>query len=438
MKHYNRYQIMALCKNGIHKNVVSKITDCSKEIINRWSQRNTIYDNQRSGRTAVYNEAIQLRTTALYCQTTPLPECGRWTLRMLGKYIENDPTLIGLPTCHSTIHRFLQKQALKPHRSKYFLQITDPNFFPKMESLIQLYLNPPEYVINFDECPGIQILHRLAPDLQTEEIKMRLEEFEYIRNGTMDVFAFLRFKTGKVFVECRSDHKIQTLLQVFEKHLHTLPENKPLHYVMDNLASHSSYELCQLVAKHSDTKCPPEKELDRVEKRRQWLQGQEKRIIFHFTPFHGSWLNMVEIWFGILNQKCLKESFGSAESIYNAIHGFADLWNSLLAHPFKWKYDGKGLQQKVVNRFIKMLDNSLDKMNIKFMTKQFLLMQNLIKDYQTEINSESWIKLHKLICSNHEKFNSIIAKDSGPKRMDNARIALIDLTDSLNAYKKVA
>jgi len=144
MKHYHRYQIMALCKNGIRKNVVSKITDCSKEIINRWSQRNTIYDNQRSGRTAVYNEAIQLRTTALYCQTTPLPECGRWTLRMLGKYIENTPTLIGLPTCHSTIQRFLQKQALKPHRSKYFLQITDPNFFPKMESLIQLYLNPPE------------------------------------------------------------------------------------------------------------------------------------------------------------------------------------------------------------------------------------------------------------------------------------------------------
>ena len=174
MKHYHRYQIMALCKNGISKNVVSKITDCSNEIINRWSQRNTIDDNQRSGRTTVYNEAIQLRTTALYCQTTPLPECGRWTLRMLGKYIENDPSLVGLPTCHSTIHRFLQKQALKPHRSKYFLQITDPHFFPKMESLIQLYLNPPEYVINFDECPGIQILQRLAPDLQTEESEMEL------------------------------------------------------------------------------------------------------------------------------------------------------------------------------------------------------------------------------------------------------------------------
>ena len=114
------------------------------------------------------------------------------------------------------------------------------------------------------------------------------------------------------------------------------------------------------------------------------------------------------------------------------------MWNSLLAHPFTWKYDGKGLHQKAINRFIEMLDNSLEKLNIKFMTKQFLLMQNLIKNNQTEIKSESWIKLHGLICSNQEKFNSIIMKDGGHKRMINSKIALKDLTDSLNTFKKVA
>ena len=432
MKRYHRYQIMALSKSGISHNMISKMTDCSTEIVNRWSQRNTVFDNQRSGCPPVYSEAIQLKTTAVYCQTTPLPDCGRWTLRTVGKYIENDPTLIELPTSHSTIHRFLQNQGLKPHRSRYFLHITDPDFFPKMERLTQLYLNPPKYLFCFDECPGIQILHRLAPDLQTETMKIRLEEFEYIRNGTMDIFAFLRFNTGKVFIECRSDHKIQTLLEIFKKHLQSLPENEPLHYVMDNLASHSSYELCQLVAKYSDTNCPSEKELNRVKKRRQWLQSENKRIIFHFTPFHGSWLNMVEIWFGILNQKCLKESFNSPTSIYNAIYDFSNLWNSLLAHPFNWNYDGKGLHQKAVNRFIKMLENSIEKMNVKFMTKQFLLMQNLIKNYQTEIKFESWIKLHELIHLNRDKFNTIILNEGGQKKMEQAKTALMNLIDALN------
>ena len=434
MKRYNRYQIMALSKSGVSNTMISKIAGCSKEIVNRWSQRNYIDDNQRSGRPVVYSEAIQFKTTAVYCQTTPLPECGRWTLRTVGKYIANNPTLIGLPSCHSTIHRFLQKQALKPHRSKYFLHITDPNFFPKMERLIQLYLYPPEYLFNFDECPGIQILQRLAPDLQTEETKIWLEEFEYIRNGTMDVFAFLRFKTGKVFVECRADHKIQTLLEVFEKHLQSLPENDPLHYVMDNLASHSSYELCKLIAKYSQIECPAEKELNTAVTRRQWLQSENKRIIFHYTPFHGSWLNMVEIWFGILNQKCLNESFQSPEAMYDSIYHFVDLWNTLLAHPFKWNYDGKGLHQKTANRFIKILENSMAKMNVKFMTKQFLLMQNLMTNYQTEIQFESWGKLHQLINSNHEQLLEFIRKDGGPKRMQKAQIALASLIDSLNAH----
>ena len=75
-----------------------------------------------------------------------------------------------------------------------------------MEHLVALYMDPPRHLFFFDECPGIQILKRLTPDLQTEEMKIRLEEFEYIRNGTMDVFAFLSHIDGVVLAECRADH----------------------------------------------------------------------------------------------------------------------------------------------------------------------------------------------------------------------------------------
>lgn len=333
---------------------------------------------------------------------------------------------------HSTIGRILREHHLKPHLSKYFLQITDPDFFPKMERLISLYLNPPEYLFCFDECPGIQVLQRLAPNLQTEEMKIRLEEFEYIRHGTIDVFAFLEVKSGKIFSECKSDHTIMTLLEVFEKQLKTVPEDKAIHYVMDNLASHASYELCELIAQYSNMKCPPLKNLDTAQKRREWLQSDDKRIVFNYTPFHGSWLNMVEIWFGILNRKCLNESFGSPDLMYNKIFDFNTAWNCYLAHPFEWKYTGDGLQQKVVCRFLKILEDGPKTMPLTFLTKQLLLMNNLIKTDWDKVEFEIWTNLYRAISASLTKLNLIISNDDGPKRKEKANNALSELVEVLS------
>ena len=79
-----------------------------------------------------------------------------------------------------------------------------------MNHLIKLYLNPPKHLYCFDECRGIQVLQRLSPDLQTEEMKMRLEEFEYIPNGTIDMIAFYSVNTGKC---------MQSVLEITRKKL---------------------------------------------------------------------------------------------------------------------------------------------------------------------------------------------------------------------------
>ena len=420
--------------DGINKEVISRFTGCSLKIVNRWSTRFDINDQSRSGRPLTYHEELQLKIIAFYCQTTPLKGFGRWSLRRAEIHLEKNSDLVGQPIPHSTIQRILKKHNLKPHLTKYFLHITDPYFFPKMEHIIPLYLNPPKYLICFDECPGIQILSRLTPDLQTNDMKKRLVEFEYARNGTLDVFAFLKVKSGKVFAECRPNHQKETLVEVFEKQLKTLPKNEKIDYIMDNLASHSCYELCALVAKYSNVKCPDKKQLDTAIRRREWLQSENKRIVFHYTPFHGSWLNMVEIWFGILNQKCLNESYDSPESIYKALYEFFNEWSTLLYHPFKWNYDGKGLRQKVVNRFIKMLENSADKMTIKFITKQCLLMKNIIENYWDNINCKSWIKLYEVITSKVEPLNKIILNDDKPKRKKKAKIAFMNFMNTLNMY----
>ena len=434
IKRENRAHIIVLSRNGVNAKVIAGFIQCNVEMVYRWRGRCDIIDKTRCGRPLVYNQEIQLKIIAFYCQTTPLPGCGRWTLRWAEKHLPENSGLNGKPISHSTIGRILNQHRLKPHLTKYLLQITDPDFFPKMERIISLYLNQPEYLFSFDECPGIQVLQRLAPRLQTEEMKKSLEEFEYIRNGTIDVFAFLRVKTGEIFAECKANHTTETLGVVFEAHLKTLPEGEVIHYVMDNLASHASYAICKLVAKHSKINCPPEKELDSMLKRREWLQSENKRIIFHYTPFHGSWLNMVEIWFGILNQKCLKESYDSPESMYNAIYAFINEWNIYLAHPFKWSYDGEGLHQKVVLRFVRILENSTKKLDVKFMTKQFFLMRNLIKTYWDKVELGIWLKLDSAIATNVDQLKEIISTDNGPKRNKKAREALSALIYILRSY----
>ena len=322
------------------------------------SDTGNITNLPRSGRPAIYPETFKLKLIGFYCQTQPFSNAGRWTLRWAAVHLAAHPECLSATPSKSTIHRILKENSLKPHQSRYFLHITDPNFFPKMEHLINLYNNPPKNLFFFDECPGIQILKRLLPDLRTDEMKKRLEEFEYIRNGTMNVLAFFNYKTGKVFVECQADHRTDTFIDVFKRHVASCPDQEPIHYVMDNLSTHRGYPFCKTVAELSNVACPKENEIDNLEKRVQWLTSEDKRIVIHFTPYHGSWLNLVEFWFGIMNKKVLNESYGSGEELLESFESFLGSWNTLFAHTFRWSYDGKGLHKKAVDRFTKILTRS--------------------------------------------------------------------------------
>ena len=334
----------------------------------------------------------------------------------------------------SSIHRILKENNLKPHQSRYFLHITDPNFFPKMDHLIKLYSNPPQNLFFFDECPGIQILKRLAPDLQTDSTKKRLEEFEYIRNGTTNVLAFFNYADGKVYADCKADHKTDTFLEIFWHHVASCPAGEKLHYVMDNLSTHRGYSFCRTVADFSGVVCPPEKELNNLNKRVEWLTSPNKRIVIHFTPYHGSWLNLVEFWFGIMNKKVLNESYGSAEELKEGFDAFLEEWNTLLAHPFRWSYNGKGLHVKAVKRFTAMLSLVANKLETTTLTKQLRLMVNLFNHYFDKVPEENWESLLKALQLQKEILENSIANEEGPKKKVNAENALNHLLVVLEDY----
>ena len=410
--------------------------DCSAFTVRRWIQRSTETDNlndcPRSGRPVLYTEEQHLKIVAFYCQTQPLPDCGRWSLRWAALYLKAYPERINSAPSKSTIHRILKDNKLKPHLSRYFLHITDPEFFPKMEHLVALYMNPPQFLFFFDECPAIQVLKRLTPDLRTEEMKIRLEEFEYIRHGTMDVFAFLNNADGKIYAECHGNHKAEIFIKVFRRHVSNFSSAKSLNYVMDNLSTHCGYQFCQAVAELSKIECPPEKELNSQVKRVEWLKSDTKRIVIHFTPYHGSWLNLVEIWFGIMGKKVLDESFCSPESFKAGFEAFVEEWNYLLAHPFRWSYEGKGLQELAVKRFTKMLSNSGEQMETRILTKGLGLMTNLLNNYIQKVSGEVWDRLVETVSLQYETILSIILEEVGPIRKKKAEKALMEFVEVVN------
>jgi transposase len=198
----------ALVRHGVTLGAAATFTGCSISTVSRNIKRinkvGNVADLERSGRPCLYSEELRLRLIGFYCQTQPLPNSGRWTIRWAATYLEQHPEIINARPSKSSIQRILKENNLKPHQSRYFLHITDPNFFPKMNHLIALYLNPPQNLFFFDECPGIQILKRLTPDIRTDETARLLEEFEYIRNGTMNVLAFFNYADGKVYAECKA------------------------------------------------------------------------------------------------------------------------------------------------------------------------------------------------------------------------------------------
>ncbi len=433
-----RKAVVTLANAGFAINSIIGFTQFSESkiyrILRRFTDIKDIADFPRSGRPVLYQETFKLKLIGFYCQTQPFSNKGRWSFRWAAVHLAAHPKQLNAAPAKSTIHRIMKENSLKPHQSRYFLNITDPDFFPKMDHLIKLYNNPPKNLHFFDECPGIQILKRLLPNLQTDETKKQLKEFEYIRNGTTNVLAFFDYKTGKVFADCRPDHKTDTFIDIFERHVKSCPENEKIHYVMDNLSTHRGAAFCKTVAELSEIPCPPDNKLDTLEKRVTWLSSANKRIVIHFTPYHGSWLNLVEFWFGILNKKVLNESYGSAKELKESFESFLNDWNTLFAHPFRWSYDGKGLPEKAVDRFTKTLKQAAHQIVISSLTKQLRLMLNLLKDYTLEISSKYWSNLYAAF-----RFNKVVLKESienekGPKKKKNAIAALNSLSSALENW----
>lgn len=408
-----RLQLRVLLQQEIAETTISSALGCDVKTVLMWKKRfldgHGLLDRPRSGRPPTIPSQVQHRLLGFYCQHNPLPGCTRWTIRWAEVYLQKHKEILQCSISRSSIQRLLNLHSLKPYRNKYFLQICDPNFFPKMEKIIRVYNSAYKYLFCLDECTGLQALERKAPRLPAHGDYPEYIEPEYVRHGTVSILSILRVSNGQVFTQCIPDHTSSTIISCVNDHALQYDRSAQLHYICDNYSSHSTEEFCQGIAQLCRIGLP---KLKTAEDRRHWLQSCEKRIVFHFLPTHGSWLNLIEIWFGILQQKAIKdESFFSTTDIENRILSYTDTWNTEFAHPFRFSYTGEGLHEKAVSRLTKWLQMKSPQLNPKFLGKQLRLMINLTKQYWSKTKKDAWKTLRVTLQQENDFIQSIIVSD---------------------------
>ena len=216
-----------------------------------------------------------------------------------------------------------------------------------MTEVTQLYLATPALarqgiaVFSVDEKTSIQALQRLLPDLpMIPGIPQRIEH-EYVRHGTLCLTAAFNVATGVVHGSLTPDRPSPVFARFIDALCRDGATDAPeIHLVMDQLNTHWSHDLCQVVAQHSnldyDAQAHPT-----GDDRRKFLMRDDKRVVVHYTPKHASWLNQIEIWFSVLVRKLLqRETFASIQQLEKGILAFIAYYNRYLAHPYRWTYTG--------------------------------------------------------------------------------------------------
>jgi transposase len=251
-----------------------------------------------------------------------------WSSRLLARRLGIDNT---------TVARAWRDYGVQPWRAETFKFSTDPELVAKVIDVVGLYLAPPDHaiVLCVDEKSQIQALDRTQPVLPMQPGLAERRTHDYVRHGTTTLFAALEIATGKVTGLTQPRHRHTEFLRFLKHVARAYPDDASgteLHLVMDNYATHKRPEI------------------------RAWLAANP-RIHVHFTPTSASWLNLVEVWFGIIERQAIhRGTFGSVRDLVAKIRAFITGWNDR-AHPFTWTKPANEILEKANRQRISTTDH---------------------------------------------------------------------------------
>jgi transposase len=257
-----RSRIVLACAAGSTNGAVASELGCNPATVGKWRSRfvakrlKGLADEHRPGVprkvTDDHVEAVVVRTL-----TDKPVGATHWSTRGLAK---------SLGMSQPTVSRIWKAFGLKPWVEDTFKLSEDPLFIDKVRDIVALYMNPPEraVVICVDEKTAVQALDRTQPVLPLLPGTPQRRTHDYVRHGTIDLFAALNLTTGMVTHQLTARHRtveFKKFLDLIEK---SVPTDLKVHVVLDNSSTHKAPEIQRWLLRHP-------------------------RFDFHFTPLrrHG-------------------------------------------------------------------------------------------------------------------------------------------------------
>jgi len=319
-----RAKMVAMCLEGKKIAEIAEHFHTRSNTVIKWRDRfresgiKGLYDQPRPGKPVQYG--VEFRNQVLRTLEQPPPS---------GQAVWDGESLaVVLGSSADAVWRVLRKEGICLQRQRSWCVSTDPEFASKAADIIGLYLNPPEMalVISVDEKPSIQALERATGYVQTESGKIvRGFKSTYKRHGTLNLFAALNIATGAIKTQITIQKRRVEFLEFMDGIVSDCQPGKELHVILDNYCIHKRNDL--------------------------WL-SKNPNVYFHYTPTSASWLNQVEIWFGIMSRKALRgANFRNLDELKQAIEAFVEAYNPK-AKPFIWRkreVKGSQLRNTIIN-----------------------------------------------------------------------------------------